>query len=88
MSELDPPGFRIALHTTISSPITLGGVPRLIATAIGTVTVLITVSFQQPWFGVPFGMGLWALAYAVTKSDPYFFRVLDRHVRHTAHWDG
>jgi type IV secretion system protein VirB3 len=88
MSEHEPPGFRIALHTTISSPITIAGVPRMMATAIATITVLIAVSFQQPWFGIPFGMLLWAVAYAATRSDPYFFRVLDRHVRHKSHWDG
>lgn len=87
MAEHEPRGFRIALHTNISSPITIGGVPRGIATAVGTMTVLISISFQQPWFGVPFGMLLWAVAYAATKADPYFFRVLDRHVRHRSHWD-
>jgi type IV secretion system protein VirB3 len=88
MSEHEPPGFRIVLHTTISSPITMGGVPRLIAATIVTITVVIVLCFQQPLFGVPFGMLLWAVAYAATKSDPYFFKVLDRHVRHTSHWDG
>ena len=84
----EPDGFRIPLHTQISQPMTMGGVPRGIAIAIGTVTALISISFQQPWFGVPFGALLWIGAYAATKSDPHFFRVLDRHVRHKSHWEG
>ena len=88
MKMQEPEGFRIPLHTTISQPITMGGVPRGIAIAIGTVTGLVALSFGQPWFGIPFGALLWACAYAATKSDPYFFRILDRHVRHKSHWEG
>ena len=88
MSEGEPAGFRITLNTAISSPITIGGVPRMVAIAIGTLTMLLSMSLQQPWFGIPMGMLLWGCAYAATKSDPYFFKILDRHIRHTAHWDG
>ncbi|MHB8285431.1 MAG: VirB3 family type IV secretion system protein [Caulobacteraceae bacterium] len=87
MNNDEPHGYRIALHTSISAPVTMGGVPRMIAIGIGTVTTLISISFEQPWFGVPFGMLLWAIAYGATKADPYFFQVLDRHARHRSHWE-
>jgi type IV secretory pathway TrbD component len=84
----DLPGYSITMHTSISAPITLGGVPRMVAVAIGTITVMLSLALQQPLIGIPLGVVLWGAAYALAKNDPYFFRVLDRHVRQKQYYEG
>ncbi len=83
----DLPGYKIDLHTSVSSPITMAGVPRMVAVAIGTLTLMLSLALQQPLIGIPLGFLLWAIAYALSKNDPYFFRTLDRHLRQPPYWD-
>ena len=85
----DPPeGYRVELHTQISAPITLGGVPRQWAIMIGTSVLVVSLGLKMPYVGVPMGMALWAAAYAITKDDPYFFEVAKRHIYHPPHLEG
>jgi type IV secretory pathway TrbD component len=81
-------GFEIDFHAALAEPILIGGVPRAPAVLIGTLTAMLSLGLQAPWIGAPLGLGLWALAYALAKRDPYVFDVLRRHLRQPAFLDG
>jgi len=81
-------GYRVELHTQISAPITIGGVPRQWAIMIGTVVLVLCLGLKMPYVGLPLGAVIWAVAYAITKDDPYFFEVSKRHIHHPPHLEG
>jgi type IV secretion system protein VirB3 len=86
--QAPPDGFRIELHTQVSAPVTIGGVPRQWAIMIGTAVLVISLGLKMPYLGIPMGIALWALCYAITKDDPYFFEVARRHLHHPSHLEG
>ena len=83
-----PEGYRIELHTGVSAPITIGGVPRRWAILIGTCVLVISLGLKAPWLGIPLGIALWAGCYAITKDDPQLFEVAKRHLHHPPHFEG
>jgi type IV secretion system protein TrbD len=83
-----PEGFRIELHTQISAPVTLGGVPRLAAIVIGTVALVVSLGLKAPYLGIPLGLGLWGISYRLTKDDPHLFETVRRHLHHPPHLEG
>jgi type IV secretion system protein TrbD len=83
--ELD--GFRIAVHGSLSEPITLAGVPRMIAVLNGALTAVLALGLQAPEVGLPIGFAVHAGCYWLNKRDPYVFDALKRHVRQRAYWD-
>jgi type IV secretion system protein VirB3 len=71
MSAL-PEGYVLPLHTALTRPILMGGVPRAFAILNATVGAAIAFGLQQPLIGAP----LWAIiqvagAYAAHR-DPWF----------------
>ncbi len=82
-----PPGFEIALHASLSEPITLAGAPRVAAILIGTLTAVLTLGLQSPWIGLPLGLALHVGAVWATRRDPYVFDILPRHLRQPVHLD-
>ena len=83
-----PEGYRVELHSQISAPITMGGVPRQWAIMIGTTVLVVSLGLKAPYVGVPMGLALWAAAYAVTKDDSHVFEVAKRHLYHPPHLEG
>lgn len=86
MAEIE--GFEIAFHGALSEPVTLAGVPRMVAVLIGTVTAILALGLQAPWIGLPLGLVLYVGALWMAKRDPYVFDILRRHLRQPAHLDG
>lgn len=80
-------GFEIGFHSSLSEPVTIGGVPRMIAVLNGTVTATLALGLQVPMIGIPLGLAVHVCAYWLTKRDPYFFDVLGRHIRQKPYWD-
>lgn len=80
-------GFEIGLHSSLSEPVTIGGVPRMIAVLNGTVTATLALGLQVPMIGIPLGLAVHVCAFWLTKRDPYFFDVLARHIRQKPYWD-
>jgi len=52
MSEL-PEGYVLPLHTSLTRPILIGGVPRGFAILNGTFGAAIALGLQQPLIGIP-----------------------------------
>ena len=80
-------GFEIAFHGSLSEPVTIAGVPRMIAVLNGTLTAVLALGLQVPLIGIPIGLAVHAAAFWLNKRDPYFFDALKRHIRQKPYWD-
>lgn len=79
------PGFTITVHRALTEPILLGGAPRTIAIANGTLAAAVGLGLQL-W---PVGLLMWIISHVAAvwaaKRDPLFVDVVRRHVRIPAH---
>jgi type IV secretion system protein VirB3 len=87
MSPSTVDGFEIAFHSSLSEPVTIAGVPRMIAVLNGALTAILALGLQTPLIGIPLGLTIHAGCYWLTKRDPYFFDALKRHVRQRPYLD-
>ncbi len=80
-----PDGYRVPVHRSLSDPILLGGAPRGLAIAIGTLAAALGIGLQ---LFVP-GLLIWALGHGAAvraaKRDPDFVPVATRHLKHKAY---
>ncbi|OIQ87408.1 type IV secretory pathway, VirB3-like protein [mine drainage metagenome] len=87
MTGNDPiAGFSVPVHRSLTDPILLGGAPRTVAIANGTVAAAIALGLRL-W--VP-GLLLWALGHGAAvwaaKRDPLFVDVGRRHLLYPAYF--
>jgi type IV secretion system protein VirB3 len=80
-------GFEISVHSSLSEPVTIAGVPRMIAVLNGTLTAVLALGLQVPFIGLPLGLAVHTGCYWLNKRDPYFFDALKRHIRQRPYWD-
>ena len=80
-------GFEIAFHSSLSEPVTIAGVPRMIAVLNGALTAILALGLQVPVIGLPLGLAIHAGCYWLNKRDPYFFDALKRHIRQRPYLD-
>ena len=78
-------GFYAPVHRSLSDPILLGGAPRTVAIANGTLAAAIALGLRL-W--IP-GLLLWAVGHAAAvwaaKRDAQFVDVVRRHLRYPTH---
>jgi len=79
MSEL-PEGYVLALHTSLTRPILIGGVPRGFAILNATFGAAIGLGLQQPLIGIPLFAALHAAAAWAAARDPWFLETWPRHL--------
>jgi type IV secretion system protein TrbD len=87
VAQSDVEGFEIGFHSSLSEPVTIAGVPRMMAVLNGTMTAVLALGLQVPWIGIPLGLAVHAAAFWLNKRDPYFFDALKRHIRQRPYWD-
>ena len=79
------PGFQVPVHRALTDPILLGGAPRAVAIANGTLAAAIALGLRL-W--IP-GLIIWILGHSATvwaaKRDAQFVDVVRRHLRYPAH---
>ena len=85
MAESDSvPGFQVPVHRALTEPILLGGAPRAVAIANGTLAAAIGLGLRL-WLA---GVLLWLVGHAAAvwaaKRDPWFVEVARRHLRYPA----
>ena len=77
----DLPGFHATVHRALTEPILLGGAPRAVAIANGTLAAAIGLGLRL-WL---VGLGLWLvghlLAVRAAKRDAQITDVARRHLR-------
>lgn len=75
-------GFEIPLHRSLTEPILLGGAPRAVAIANGTLAAAVGLGLQL-W--IP-GLVLWLVGHSLAvwgaRLDPQFMQVFARHIKH------
>ena len=74
-------GFEVPLHRSLTEPILLGGAPRAIAIANGTLAAAIGLGLRL-WLP---SLALWVIGHALAvwgaRLDPQFVPVIARHVK-------
>lgn len=75
-------GFEVPLHRSLTEAILLGGAPRTIAIANGTLAAAVGLGLRM-W--IP-GLLLWLVGHGLAvwggRADPQFVPVLARHLKH------
>ena len=83
--ETAVPGFYAPVHRALTDPILLGGAPRAVAIANGTLAAAIGLGLRL-WLA---GLVLWLLGHLAAvwaaKRDPAFVEVVRRHLRYPPH---
>ncbi|MBC3466851.1 VirB3 family type IV secretion system protein [Pseudomonas sp. RW10S2] len=78
----EAPGFEVPLHRSLTEPILLGGAPRTVAIANGTLAAALGLGLQL-WLA---GLALWIVGHTLAvwgaRVDPQFMTVFIRHMRH------
>ncbi|PLP97897.1 VirB3 family type IV secretion system protein [Cupriavidus pauculus] len=81
------PGFEVPLHRALTEPLLLGGAPRTVAIANGTLAAAVGLGLQL-WVA---GVALWVVGHALAvwgaRTDPQFMAVFARHMKHKAFFD-
>lgn len=79
-----PDGFEAPLHRALTEPILLGGAPRTVAIANGTLAAAIGLGLQL-WLA---GVACWFVGHMLAvwgaRMDVQFMPVFARHVKHPA----
>ena len=86
MEPLEPiAGFYAPVHRALTEPILLGGAPRAVAIANGTLAAAVGLGLRL-WL---VGVVLWAVGHAASvwaaRRDAAFVDVVRRHLRYPAH---
>ncbi|MGH6951874.1 MAG: VirB3 family type IV secretion system protein [Vitreimonas sp.] len=68
----EPEGYRIALRTSLTRPLLMGGVPRTFAIMNATVAAAIALGLQQPLIGVPLWIIVQAAGAYASARDAWF----------------
>jgi type IV secretion system protein TrbD len=87
MAAASVDGFQIGFHSSLSEPVTMAGVPRMIAVLNGALTAVLALGLQVPLIGIPLGLAIHTGCYWLNKRDPYFFDALKRHIRQRPYLD-
>ncbi len=80
-------GFTIGFHSSLAEPITIAGVPRMVAIMNATLAAIISFGLQVPWIGIPASISIHSISYWVCIRDPYAFDALRRHLMHQSYLD-
>ncbi len=74
----EPEGYRIALRTSLTRPLLLGGVPRTFAILNATVAAAIAFGLQQPLIGLPLWIVIQSAGAYASARDPWFLETWPR----------
>lgn len=76
------PGFEVPLHRSLTESILLGGAPRAVAIANGTLAAAVGMGLQL-WLP---GLLLWIAGHSLAvwgaRMDPQFMQVFARHIKY------
>jgi type IV secretory pathway TrbD component len=86
MATADAPsfasGFEIPLHRSLTEPLLMGGAPRTVAIANGTLAAAIGLGLQLWLLGIALWITGHTLAVWGARLDPQFMAVFARHIKH------
>ena len=74
----EPDGYCIALRTSLTRPLLLGGVPRTFAILNATIAAAIAFGLQQPLIGLTLWLAIQSAGAYATARDPWFLETWPR----------
>lgn len=74
----EPEGYCVRLHTSLTRPLLLGGVPRTFAVLNATAAAAIAFGLQQPLIGAPLWIVIQSAGAYATARDPWFLETWPR----------
>lgn len=77
--EKMPEGFSLPIHRSLTTPITLGGLPRKIAILNGTLVISFVVGAHNLWI-LPLGIFSHLVLVALHRHDSQILSVLKRNI--------
>ncbi len=77
----DIPGWKVPVHRSLTEPILMGGVPRGVAIALGTLSAAVGLGLQLWIAGIAMYLIGHTAALFLTRQDPQFAAVFARHLR-------
>jgi type IV secretory pathway TrbD component len=77
-----PPGYFAVVHRALVEPMLLGGAPRTVAIANGTLAAAVGLGLRLWVIGLLFWLVGHALAVWAARHDPRFVEVGRRHLRY------
>lgn len=83
----EPEGYRIALRTSLTRPLLLGGAPRTFAILNATMAAAIAFGLQQPLIGVPLGVIVQSAGAFAAARDPWFLETWPRAMAKPAYFN-
>ena len=76
------PGFEVPLHRALTEPLLMGGAPRTVAIANGTLAAAVGLGLHL-WLP---GLALWLIGHSLAvwgaRLDVQFMPVFARHIKH------
>jgi len=82
----EPEGFRVPIHTALTLPHLLMGIPRGVCLVNWTTVVALSLPLRT-WYAIPLGMFFHALAYGAARRDAQVWEVFRRTLK-TQPWYG
>ena len=79
------PGFTVPVHRALTEHMLLGGAPRTVAIANGTIAAALGLGLRLWLVGLAFWLVGHLAAVWAAKRDPQFVDVVRRHLRYPAH---
>lgn len=77
---MSTPGYRISLHSSLTTPIMMAGVPRKFAILNGTVCAALVLGLRAVYI-LPVFLMIHVAAVFLAKKDPEFFEVVLRQLK-------
>jgi type IV secretory pathway TrbD component len=76
-----PDGFRVPIHTSLTRPLLLAGVPRAICILNWTFCAALSLPLRT-FYAIPLSVFVHAVCFAAARRDPQFWDVLCRSLRY------
>lgn len=80
MSSVEPEGFKIPIHRSLTQPILMGGLPRNIAIGNAVAVVSFVLGAHNLWV-LPIGLLSHLVLVALHQSDKQILSVLKRNLK-------
>jgi type IV secretion system protein VirB3 len=81
------PGYDVPLHTALTQPVLMGGVPRRVFILNITVALILGLGLKVWWLAPPLALACHGAAAWMAKRDPHYFEALRRHVWQPSFFD-
>jgi type IV secretion system protein VirB3 len=79
-------GFHAPVHRALTDPILLGGAPRAVAIANGTLAAAVSLGLRLWLIGIVLWVAGHFAAVWATRRDTHFVDVVRRHLRYPAYF--